>query len=102
MFACLFMGWLEKSMLSRWSNQEKRSKPHLWHRYIDDILYVWDGEVQELEDFIEFLNKQHPSIKFTATYDTKTRSIPFLDMNIHINEQGFFETDLYKIVLYII
>ena len=38
----------------------------------------------------------HPNIKFTATYDVETRAILFLDMVIRIDDNGYFETDLYK------
>ena len=96
-YACLFMGWLEEFILSAWSNHKKHgSKPYLWRRYIDDIFFIWNGDVQELNEFIDFINQQHPNIKFEATFDFEKRSIPFLDMSISINENGFLETDLYK------
>ena len=65
-------------------------------RYIDDIFFIWQGEVQELNEFIDFINQQHPSIKFVPTFNTETKSIPFLDMNICINKDGIIETSLYK------
>ena len=95
-YACLFMGWLEELILNKWSNQNPSLKPYLWRRYIDDILFIWHGSTEELSDFLDFINRQHPYVKFTATYDIKTRSIPFLDMKIQINDDGFIETDLHK------
>ena len=62
----------------------------------DDIVFIWHGSTDELDEFMEHINSQHPNIKFTATYDTVTKSIPFLDMMIRINEDGYLETDLYK------
>ena len=94
-YACLFMGWLEELILGLWSNQQK-TKPYLWRRYIDDVFFIWRGDVQELKDFIHFINQQHPNIKFVATFDSETKSIPFLDMLISINKDGYLETDLYK------
>ena len=91
-YACLFMGDLENKLLQAW----KGPAPHLWRRYIDDIFFVWSASVEDLELFINFINEQHPYIKFTATYDSTTKTIPFLDMSISINPDGFFETDLYK------
>ena len=95
-YACLFMGWLEELMLQTWSNKKSDPKPYMWRRYIDDIFFIWSGSVSELNEFIHHLNSQHPYIKFTATYNIETRSIPFLDMVVRINENGFIETDLYK------
>ena len=91
-YACLFMGYLENKILQAW----KGPAPQLWRRYIDDIFFVWSASVEDLELFIKFINEQHPYIKFTATYDSTTKTIPFLDMSISINPDGFFETDLYK------
>ena len=94
------MGWLEELLLNLWSNQQhvtcnNVTAPYLWRRYIDDVFFIWRGEVQELNEFIQFMNQQHPNIKFVATFDVETRSVPFLDMNISINENGYLETDLY-------
>ena len=41
------------------------------------------------------MNKQHPYIKFTSTYDPQTNNIPFLDLSVTING-GIITTDLYK------
>ena len=91
-YACLFMGWLEGELLKTWSGE----KPYLWRRYIDDIFFLWHGTVDELELFINHLNSQHSHIKFTATYDENLKSIPFLDMQVTINREGFIQTDLFK------
>ena len=79
-YANLFMGWLEQErLLGNW----KGTPPRLWSRYIDDIMFIWDGNAEELEEFIKHLNKQHETIKFTATYNVETHEIPFLDMTVH-------------------
>ncbi len=90
-YACLFMGWLEERALASW----KGTKPHLWKRYIDDIFFIWQGSQSELQTFINHLNKVHPNIKFTSTYDKDTKTIPFLDMQVTIDEEGIIQTDLY-------
>ena len=91
-YACLFMGSLENKILQAW----KGPAPYLWRRYIDDIFFIWRASVEDLEAFLEFINDQHPYIKFTATYDTTTKTIPFLDMSVSINVDGLLETDLFK------
>ena len=92
-YACLFMGWLEETFLEEiWKGQ----MPHLWRRFIDDIFFLWHGSVKELEEFISALNQQHPHIKYTANYNPETKSVPFLDMEISIDKNGYIKTDLYK------
>ena len=92
-YACLFMAWLESTrLLGNW----KGVQPRLWRRYIDDIWFLWAGSEDELKDFIRHLNSSHRLIKFTANYNVKTKSTPFLDMEISIDNKGYLQTDLYK------
>ena len=92
-YACLFMGWLEQTkLLGRWTG----TAPHLWRRFIDDVFFIWKGTEEELQKFIEHINKQHSHIKFTASYDIKSRSVPFLDMEVSIDDNNFIQTDLHK------
>ena len=63
---------------------------------ISTLIFIWNGSTQELDEFIEHINKLHPNIKFTPVYDIETRSIPFLDMMVCINENRFIETDFHK------
>ena len=37
-----------------------------WVRHIDDTFMCWDDSLEELEDFIQFLNSLHPKIKWTS------------------------------------
>ena len=77
-------------------NVHEGYKVHMWKRYIDDIFFLWQGSVTELESFINDLNQEHTHIKFTATYDLEKKAVPFLDMEISIDENGFIKTDLFK------
>ena len=95
-YACLFMGWLEQQILQSWSEQKIGPLPHLWKRYIDDVFFIWRGTVEELEYFVKYINEQHSYIKFTPNYNIETRSVPFLDMTVKIDDNGFIQTDLYK------
>ena len=56
---------------------------------------MWNGSVQELEFFMSELNNHHSHIKFTANYNIETKQVPFLDMNVSIDHNGFIKTDLY-------
>ena len=91
-YACLYMGVEEGKALSLWSG----TPPHMWRHYIDDIYFLWKGGEEQLLQFLDHLNAQNPFIQYTITYNTKTKSIPFLDTRITGNESGYIETDLFK------
>ena len=56
-------------------------------RYVDDIVAAFDNEQGSL-NFLDFLNKQHPSTKFTIEKQIN-HSITFLDAFISaINNQN--------------
>ena len=58
--ANIFMGFYE----SKWLNEYNLNKPKFYLRYVDDILAAFDKEQDSL-NFLNFLNKRHPNIKFT-------------------------------------
>ena len=81
--ANIFMGFHE----SKWLNEYNLNKPKFYLRYVDDILAAFDNE-QDLLNFLDFLNKRHPSIKFTIEKQIN-HSIAFLDVFISgINNQN--------------
>ena len=88
--ANLFMGWLEAQLLT---NSPVPVQEEMWRRFIDDIFLLWTGTEDELDQFFSHLNGFHPSIKFT--WNSSTTSIPFLDINIRL-ENGFLVTDVYS------
>ena len=62
-YANIFMGWLEERLLSTspWTVDLD-----LWRRFIDDILLLWLHGEASLLQFLDWLNQQHPTIKFTS------------------------------------
>ena len=81
--ANIFMGFYE----SKWLNEYNINKPKFHLRYVDDILAAFDKEQDSL-NFLNFLNKRHPNIKFTIEKQTN-HSIAFLDVFISgINNQN--------------
>ena len=58
--ANIFMDFYE----SKWLNEYNLNKPKFYLRYVDDILTAFDKEQDSL-NFLNFLNKRHPNIKFT-------------------------------------
>ena len=86
--ANIFMGFYE----SKWLNKYNLKKPKFYLRYFDDILAAFDKEQDSL-NFLNFLNKRHPTIKFTIEKQIN-HSIAFLDVFISgINNQNLtFQT----------
>ena len=56
--ANIFMGFYE----SKWLDEYNLNKPKFYLRYADDILAAFDKKQDSL-NFLDFLNKRHPSIK---------------------------------------
>jgi hypothetical protein len=52
-------------------------QPKLWKRFIDDIICIWQHGEEELKKFMDYLNNQHNTIKFT--FEANKNEIPFLD-----------------------
>ena len=75
-YANLFMAELEERLL-----RNSTTDPILWKRYIDDILCIWPGSQQSLDDFMQYLNGAHPTIKFTC--ESSPHSVDFLDVTIY-------------------
>ena len=81
--ANIFMGFYK----SKWLNEYNLNKPKFYLRYVDDILAAFDKEQDSL-NFLKFLSKRHPNIKFTIEKQIN-HSIAFLDVFISgINNQN--------------
>ena len=78
-----FMGFYK----SEWLNEYNLHKPKIYLRYVDDIVAAFDKEQDSL-NFLIFLNKRHPNIKFTIEKQVN-HSIAFLDIfNSGIDNQN--------------
>ena len=86
-YAVIFMAALEGNILESLSK-----KSWLWWRYIDDSFMIWHHGENELKQFIDKLNKFHPTIKFTCDYSRGR--VHFLDVQV-ISENNEISTDLY-------
>ena len=74
--ANIFMGFYQ----SKWLNEYNLNKLKFYLRYADDIVAAFDKE-QDLLNFLNFLNKRQPNIKFTIEKQIN-HSIAFLDVFI--------------------
>ena len=78
-----FVGFYE----SKWLNEYNQNKPKFYLKYVDDILAAF-GKEQDSLNFLDFLNKRHPNIKFTIKKQIN-HYIAFLDVFISgINNQN--------------
>jgi len=59
-----------------------RIKPLLFFRFLDDIFFVWPGDLNSLKEYELFLNSILPNIKVKLEYD--------------LNEINFLDTSVYK------
>ena len=86
-YANVFMHDLESRLLDL-----APVKPYLWIRYIDDIFMIWTAGEEQLQNFLEWINQYHDTIKFT--WDWSRKNVNYLDVQV-INNNGVIETDLY-------
>ena len=86
-YANNFMAELEEKLLENYP-----TKPILWKRYIDDVLCIWPGKQEDLDTFIKYLNRSHPTIKFT--YESSTTSVDFLDITIYKGDRYISQNKL--------
>lgn len=67
--------------------------PRVWWRYMDDVFAVIRGRL--LQQLMNALNQQHPSIKFTYEVE-EGGSLPFLDLKIHHQEDHTLRFSIYR------
>jgi len=79
--ADIFMNYLETKIFD--SNNDNLKYIKYWYRYVDDILCLWTGTIDQLNEFLTFINNIHKNIKFTLEVDSN-HSINFLDLKITI------------------
>ena len=89
-FTNIFMSCLEKRFLESCPDE---FRPVLYRRYVDDTFCLFHKK-EHAEKFLDFINSQHPNIKFTVEFENDN-SIPFLDVLVTHDDTGF-STSLYR------
>ncbi len=83
------MGNLEKRLL-----KDASVKPLLYLCYIDDIFFIFDQGEDRVLGFLDYMNEQHPTIKFTMEYSKE--QVNFLDTIFRVDKTaGTLYTELY-------
>ena len=75
-YAIIFMNSVEQEIL-----KNSKLKPMIWRRFIDDVFIIWIHGKDKLEDFLDYINKAHETIKFTAEYSMT--EVAFLDTLVY-------------------
>ena len=89
-FANLFLCYHEEKWLENCPNSYK---PAYYRRYIDDTFLLFKKQ-DHVKSFLEYLNSQHPNIKFTCEEESDC-SLSFLDVSVKkIN--NIFETSVFR------
>ena len=75
-YAIIFVHSVEQEIL-----KNSKLKPMIWQRFIDDIFIIWTHGEDKLEEFLDYINEAHETIKFTAEYSTI--EVAFLDTLVY-------------------
>ncbi|CAJ0936767.1 unnamed protein product [Ranitomeya imitator] len=66
-----------------------------WHRYIDDILFLWGGgSARQLEEFMTSLNVNPFNIRLT--YNSSEAAVDFLDIRLEVALDRRIQMDVYR------
>ncbi|CAJ0961379.1 unnamed protein product [Ranitomeya imitator] len=91
-YANLFLGAWEREVFQDDLIQDI-GHIHNWMRYIDDVLFIWEGPLVGLERMIQHLNNNTKNIRLTFKYG---RDIDFLDIKIGVGSNGVVHTDIFR------
>jgi len=88
-FANCFMGDFENQFVHPY-----RQQPLKYLRFLDDCFLIWQHSREDLDTFVNHMNTQMESIKFTM--EVSESHVNFLDTTVRINpDNNTLETDLY-------
>lgn len=83
--ANIFLNNIEKNNILNANNKYKNNIIY-WHRYVDDILVLFDGTERQLTQLHNYINTIHHNIKFTMEKESN-KTINFLDISIQNKDQ---------------
>lgn len=87
----IYMNNFENKFLN---NSVYRTKIKKWVRYVDDILIIWEGSIEEIKKLIEELNNIETGLQFKE--EIGVDKISYLDIRIIISENRKLEFDIYR------
>lgn len=87
----IYMNNFEEQVIQK---SEYKNKIKKWIRYVDDVLIIWEGDMAEIKEFIEELNKIEEGIQFKE--EIGIEEISYLDLKINIKENRKLEYDIFR------
>ncbi|MEE6504516.1 hypothetical protein FKM82_005215 [Ascaphus truei] len=63
-------------------------------RFIDDLIFIWEGDLTTLLLFVDSLNKNDFDLKFTFTYDY--HHLKYLDLLLYVDLSLKIHTDIFR------
>ena len=91
-YSNIFMGYLEQQLLS-----SRKHKPWVWWSYINDIFIIWtiwtSGE-ENLQYFIEEINKFHPTIEMTRDWSYSVATLLVIKIHLKNNTKNNTQTSM--------
>ena len=66
-------------------------------QFIDDIFFLWNGTVIQLQEFIKKLNNHHPKIKFDFKFSKI--STEFLETTVHKNKEQKNKINYWQVLI---
>ena len=70
-------------------------KHEWWSRFVDDTFLIWAHGKEELNKFVDHLNSQNDSIKFTKEFE-ENNELPFLDTLVIRKHDGGIAHKVYR------
>lgn len=83
--ANIYLNHFEKTHVNSNSNKYKNNIIY-WHRYVDDVLILFNGTNRQLENLHTYINSIHTKIQFTLEKE-ENKTINFLDLTIKNENQ---------------
>ena len=94
--APILANWFVSKVETKLLDNPLIKPPKFYRRYVDDIFAVFENE-KDRDVFYNHLNSAHKNLRFTMeNVDTASKSLPFLDTKISINQHDQFETRVYR------
>ena len=90
-YAKIFMTTIEQHILH---NAPMGHTPMFWKRFIGDIIFIWPHSLEDLQNFLQYTNTVHKTIKFEANYSNT--NIHFFDTIINLQKEGGITISLYE------
>ncbi|XP_075448365.1 uncharacterized protein LOC142490239 [Ascaphus truei] len=83
-YANLYMGLWEDTHV--WGNAGLGAGLVYYGRFIDDLIFIWDGEQEALSEILTAFNDNQMDLRFT--FDINKYSINFLDLELMVNNKN--------------